>query len=177
MTNAHFQLEYPSLEKSNLAWSTPIWSDEFIIKFDIRIDVELTQTLNILHVCPESKTADDCEWGHGYPSVYAGTDNSLIIFMKVNDIMMPQFSVVYDYILNKSYHIEISQKKNSNGEAVYTIIVDGTTFEEVINTTPHIFQNATLYLSDPWYTSFAPHGNVSNLRIINGGKSLIVTKG
>ena len=71
----------------------------------------------------------------------------------------------YYYELNKQYHIEISQKKNSDGEAVYKIIINGETFHEVINTTPRNFDNAMLYLSDVHYDTFAPYGSLANLTI------------
>ena len=75
------------------------------------------------------------------------------------------YAVQYDYELNKQYQIEISQKKNSDGESVYKIIINGETFHEVINTTPRNFYNATLYLSDVYYDTFAPYGSFANLRI------------
>ena len=71
----------------------------------------------------------------------------------------------YNYELNKQYQIEISQKKNSDGESVYKIIINGETIHEVINTTPRNFYNATLYLSDVYYDTFAPYGSLANLRI------------
>ena len=72
----------------------------------------------------------------------------------------------YIYELNKQYHIEISQEKNSDGEAVYKIIINGETFHEVINTTPSHFDNAMVYLSDEHSSvSFGHYGSLANLRI------------
>ena len=79
----------------------------------------------------------------------------------------------YDYELNKQYQIEISQKKNSDGKAVYKIIINGETFHEVINTTPRNFDNAMLYLSDVHYDTFAPYGSLANLRISSALSKLI----
>ena len=78
------------------------------------------------------------------------------------------YATQYDYEFNKQYQIEISQKKNSDGVAVYKIIINGETFHEVINTTPINFDNARLYLSDTHYDTFAPYGNLANLRISSG---------
>ena len=75
------------------------------------------------------------------------------------------YKVDYDYELNKQYQIEISQNLNSDGEAVYKIIINGETFHEVINTTPRNFDNAMLYLSDVHYDTFAPYGSLANLTI------------
>ena len=72
----------------------------------------------------------------------------------------------YDYELNKDYHFEILQQKNSEGEAVYRIKVNGETFHEIVNTTPLKFKDVKLYLSDPWYETFAPFGKLSNLKVI-----------
>ena len=73
--------------------------------------------------------------------------------------------IKYVYELNKQYHIEISQEKNSDGKAVYKIIINGETFHEVINTTPSHFDNAMVYLSDEHYATFGPYGSLANLRI------------
>ena len=83
------------------------------------------------------------------------------------------YDIQYDYELNKQYQIEISQKKNSDGEAVYKIIINGETFHEVINTAPRNFYNAMLYLSDVYYDTFAPYGSLANLRISSGLSKLI----
>ena len=75
------------------------------------------------------------------------------------------YKIDYDYELNKQYQIEISQNLNSDGEAVYKIIINGETFHEVINTTPRNFYDATLYLSDDHYDTFEPYGSLANLSI------------
>merc|ERR1712021_154097 len=72
----------------------------------------------------------------------------------------------YNYELNKDYHFEISQQRNSKGEAVYSIKVNGETFHEIINTKPVKFKDVKLYLSDPWFETFAPFGKLSNLKVI-----------
>ena len=80
----------------------------------------------------------------------------------------------YDYELNKQYQIEISQEKNSDGEAVYKIIINGETFHEVINTTPSNFDNVLVYLSDVHYDTFGPFGSLANLRISSVLSKLIL---
>ena len=72
----------------------------------------------------------------------------------------------YNYELNKDYHFEISQHKNSIGEAVYSITVNGETVHEIVNKTPLKYKDVKLYLSDPWYETFAPFGKLSNLKVI-----------
>ena len=71
----------------------------------------------------------------------------------------------YDYELNKDYHFEILQQKNSEGEAVYSIKVNGETFSEFVNTNPLKFKDVKLYLSNPWEATFEPFGKLSNLKV------------
>ena len=150
------------MTKGNLAWSG-VWSDEFTIEFDVIVTSELTATYeNIFHV---TIGGENHVLGNRIPAVWANKAKYFHICSGVNG--NANYCRFYPYNLKQSYHFEISQKKNSNGEAVYKISVDGTIFHEVINTTPKNFQNAKLYLSDPWSASFAPHGTLSNLRIIN----------
>ena len=150
------------MTKGNLAWSG-VWSDEFTFEFDVIVTSGLTANYhNIFHV---TTGGDAGALGNRIPAVWANKAKYFHICSGVNG--NANYCRFYPYNLKQSYHFEISQKKNSNGEAVYKISVDGTIFHEVINTTPKNFQNAKLYLSDPWYASFAPHGTLSNLRIIN----------
>ena len=165
MTDAFVQLGDVSLTKDNLAWSTPAWSEEFAIEFDVIVNSELTESwYNIFHMTTGSNYNT---LGARIPAVWANHLKHFHICFDVNGDN--DYCKKYNYNLDKLYHIEISQKKNSNDEALYNIRVDGTTFHEVINTMPQIFQNAKLYLSDPWHPSLAPHGTLSNLSIINGG--------
>ena len=147
------------MTKGNLAWSGT-WSDEFKIKFDVIVTSEPTEDWNnVLHVTTGNNC---CGLGERIPSVsiYRGEYIEICFGVSGNN----NYCKNYNIVLHRLYHLEISQNKTSNGEAVYKISVDGTIFHEVINTTPKNFQNAKLYLSDPWHASFAPHGTLSNLR-------------
>ena len=169
MTDEFVQLGDVSLSKGNLAWSIPVWSDEFTITFDVTVNSELTEYwTNIFHVTTGSTAKPFGTLGARIPAVWATKDKNFFIVSDVNGNNDYFQYVNPKYKLGQLYHIEISQKKNSNNEAVYKISVDGTTFHEVINKKPQTFQNAKLYLSDPWHASLAPHGTLSNLRIING---------
>ena len=49
--NEFVRLGDVSLTRDNLAWSIPVWSDEFTIKFDVIVTSELTDIWhNIFHV-------------------------------------------------------------------------------------------------------------------------------
>ena len=151
------------MAKNNIAWDTPIWSDEFIIKFDIIINTEIPGSkLNILHVAPNG--VDLGYMGNnGYPAVFAGGKRFTICFIFQEESNEP--CQYYDYVLGKLYHIEISQKKNPIEEAVYTISIDGTTLYETINTMPEKFEYTILYLSNPWFESVGNHVTLSNLKV------------
>ena len=166
MTNEFVQIGNVSLSKDNLAWSQPVWSDEFNITFDVTVNSELTEDWhNIFHVTTGSNYGT---LGARIPAVWANKEYEEFFIVSDVNGNNDYYQYLGQHNLGQLYHIEISQKKNSNDEAVYKISVDGTTFHEVINTKPQIFQNANLYLSDPWHASLAPHGTLSNLRIING---------
>ena len=72
-----------------------------------------------------------------------------------------------DYQVNQWIHFEIKQEKNSNGVVIYSIKCDGVTLHEVVNTEPKRFGEVFLYLSDPWYATFASFGELKNLKIVN----------
>ena len=159
------------MTKDNQAWSTPVWNDEFTITFDVIVTSELTDDWhNIFHVT----TGNDIHTsGSRIPGVWVNKGKYFHVCFGVSG--NHNYCKNYNYNLDQLYHIEISQKKQSNEEALYTISVNGTIFHEVINTTPMIFQDAKLYLSDPWYKSFASYGTLSNLRINNKeGKYLLL---
>ena len=73
----------------------------------------------------------------------------------------------YNYNLNQWYHVEIKQEENSNGEIIYSIRIDGTTVNIVVNTLPKRFKEVILYESNPWHESFATFGELKDLTIVN----------
>ena len=101
--------------------------------------------------------------GDRIPALFVKQSKQLCFRFHVNG--NDNYQIDYDYELNKQYQIEISQNLNSDGEAVYKIIINGETFSEVPNTTPRNFYDATLYLSDDHYDTFAPYGSLANLSI------------
>ena len=112
------------------------------------------------------------ELGDRIPAFFVFQNKQFGFFFRVNG--NDNYATKYDYELNKQYHIELSQKKNSDGKAIYKIIINGETIHEVINTTPKIFDNALLYLSDVHYDTFTPYGSLANLRISSALSKLIL---
>ena len=153
-----------ALSKDNFVWSTPEWSDEFRIEFDVVVEKEIeTDWVNIMHMT----TGNDNGLGSRIPGVWAHQNKFFYTCFRVNG--NDDYCKQYDYQLDRLYHFEISQHTTSQyystGEATYSITINGETIHEVINTTPMNFQNVKLYLGNPWYETFAPYGKISNLEI------------
>ena len=150
-----------ALTKGDHVWSTSDWSDEFKVEYDVIVNKELSDTwTSLFHVT----TGQDLGEGGRLPAVFLNWDKYFLIAYHVNG--NADYGQKYFYELNKEYHFEISQLKNSTGEATYSIKVNGETFHEIVNTTPLKFKDVKLYLSDPWYETFAPNGKLSNFKII-----------
>ena len=150
-----------ALTKGDQAWSTSDWCDEFKVGYDVIVDKDLSGAYkSLLHVTTGGNSGE----GSRIPAVFVNPAKSFHITCHVNG--NTNYYQDYYYELNKEYHFEISQLKNTNGEAIYKIMVNGETFHEIVNTTPLKFKDVKLYLSDPWYETFAPFGTLSNLKII-----------
>ena len=149
-----------ALTKGDQVWSTSNWSDEFKVEYDVIVTEDLPETVHSLF---HLTTGEDGGEGGRVPAVFV-SDNDIQIRYNVNG--NTDYAQNYNYELNKEYHFEISQNKNSKGEAIYNIKVNGKTFNEIVNATPLKFKDVKLYLSDPWYETLAPFGKLSNLKII-----------
>ena len=149
-----------TLRKDNHVWSFNDWSNEFKVEYDVIINKELPGSWkSLFHLT----TGEDLGVGGRIPAVFVNLDKYFFCYHVNGD---DNYCQSYNYELNKDYHFEISQHKNSKGEAIYNIKVNGKTFYEIVNTTPLKFKDVKLYLSDPWHETFAPFGKLSNLKII-----------
>ena len=146
------------MTKGDHVWTTSDWSDEFKVEYDVIVNKDLPGTWkSLLHLT----TGDNYP---RLPAIFLNPDKYFHNCYHVNG--NHNYCQNYNYELNKDYHFEISQQRNSKGEAVYSIKVNGETFHEIINTKPVKFKDVKLYLSDPWYETFAPFGKLSNLKVI-----------
>ena len=147
-----------NLTKGNHVWSTPVWSEEFIIEFYI-IDTGLSSDVtNVFRVTTTKGNHGIC--GDRIPTLFVMRQHFGFRFCVNGENNYGIETTNYVYEMNKPYRIEISQKKNSNGDSIYKIIING-----VINTTPTKFMDAMLYLSDHFYDTFAPFGRLANFKI------------
>ena len=144
-----------------MAWTTDVWNDEFKIEFDVVVRTELeAKWSNIFHF---TSSGDEENKGQRVPAVWANSEKKFHICFYVDE--NTYHCITYNYQLHKPYHFVISQLYNSKREANYEINVNGETFHEVINRAPTKFKNVKLFLSDPWYPSFASYGTLSNFKI------------
>ena len=158
-----------TLTKDNHVWSFNDWSNEFKVEYDVIVNKELSVTWTSLFHLTTGKNGGE---GGRLPAVFVNRGKFFLISYHVNG--KTDYWKKYNYEVNKEYHFEISQQTNSKGEAVYSIKVNGETFHEIVNTTPLKFKDVKLYLSDPWHETFAPFGNLSNLKIITESKYIFV---
>ena len=150
-----------ALTKGDHIWSTSDWSDEFKVEYDVIVNKDMPGTWkSLLRVTTGGNSGE----GSRIPAVLVNPSKYFHITCHVNG--NTNYYQNYYYELNKEYHFEISQLENTNGEAIYKIKVNGETFHEVVNTTPLKFKDVKLYLSAPWFETFAPFGKLSNLKII-----------
>ena len=150
-----------ALTKGDHVWSASDWSDEFKVEYDVIVNKDMPGSWkSLFHVT----TGENGGEGGRLPAVFVNRGKYFLISYHVNG--KADYWKKYSYELNKEYHFEISQQTNSEGEAVYSIKVNGETFHEIANTTPLKFKDVKLYLSDPWYETFAPFGKLSNFKII-----------
>ena len=110
---------------------------------------------------------DDKQYGDRIPAVWVNEEKFFHIASAVSGDANNNHN--FDFNLNQWYHFEIIQEENSNGEVIYSILMDGFTVYQVVNTLPQIFEKVILYTSDPFYPSFAPFGELRNLNIVNLG--------
>ena len=158
-----------SIKKGDHVWSFSDWSDEFKVEYDLVVNKEVQggykegpgSWTNLFHLT----TGEDTGVGSRLPAVFVHQDKYFHFCYHVNG--NTNYCQNYNYTLNKDYHIEILQQKNYKGEAVYSIKVNGKTIHEIVNKTPLKFKDVKLYLSDPWFDTFAPFGRLSNLKIIS----------
>ena len=110
---------------------------------------------------------DQKQYGDRIPAVWVNSQKFFHIASAVSG--NPNLNKNFSYALNQWYHFEIIQEENSKGEVIYSILMDGFTVYQVVNTLPQRFEKVILYTSDPFFKSFAPFGELANLNIVNLG--------
>ena len=129
----------------------------------IQVTKELNDTYH--NVFQMTIGEDIAQYGDRIPGVWVNKGKYFLIDSAVSGKF--NHGKFIDYQLNQTYHIEIKQEENSNREIIYTIVVDGFTVDQVVNTRPQRFEKVILYTSNPWSQSFASYGELRNLNIVN----------
>ena len=112
---------------------------------------------------------NDKQYGDRIPAFWVHSAKFFQISSAVSGNPSDNQVITPDYNLNQWYHFEIIQEENSKGEVIYSILMDGFTVYQVVNTLPQRFEKVILYTSDPFFQSFAPFGELANLNIVNLG--------
>ena len=124
---------------------------------------ELTDTYhNVFHMTIGGNNA---QYGDRIPAVFVDKAQYFHITSAVSGNL--NYYQNYKYTLKQWYHFEIIQEENCKGEVIYSILMDGFTVHQVVNTLPQRFEKVILYTSDPFYPSFASFGELKNLNIVN----------
>ena len=111
-----------TLTKDNHVWSFNDWSNEFKVEYDVIVNKELPGSWkSLFHLT----TGEDLGVGGRIPAAFVNPDKYFFCYHVNGD---DDYCQSYNYELNKDYHFEICQYKNSKGEAIYNIKVNGKTF-------------------------------------------------
>ena len=70
--------------------------------------------------------------------------------------------------MNKPYTIRMNQVKETNGQYLYTIEVDGETIFEGVNLKPYFSSSTSVYFSNDTNTSLGNDAIVTDVKIFNG---------
>ena len=73
-----------------------------------------------------------------------------------------------DLEMNKPYPIRMKQFKETNGQYLYTIEVDGEIIFEGVNLKPYFSSSASVYFSNDLDTSLGNDAVVTDVEIFNG---------
>ena len=123
-----------------------------------------------LEFCYYSKTVqlNEIFWNHSLdgPNVSYQNTNHELSFGNENfgdDVVTHQALE-----MNKPYTIRMNQVKETNGQYLYTIEVDGETIFEVVNLKPYFSSSTSVYFSNDSNTSLGNDAIVTDLEIFNG---------
>ena len=92
---------------------------------------------------------DAAEYGKRIPALFISKSGFLHLSSSVSGNWNYAFD--FSYVVNKKYKYEIIQIADSSNVITYTVKVDGVVrFGPVVNTQPTLFEEAYLYVSEPY---------------------------
>ena len=159
-----------SVSKDNPVKTFENYGPEFYVEFKIKFegfDLGSQVWVNILRVTNGQNMGAH---GNRFPAIFVKKGLSLFHFTTtVNEDDNYSFETEA-VILHHDYHIVVSQQYNDQSQLIYKVVIDGKQIHSVVNTDGKHLDEATLYLSDPWFESIDDIGEMSDLIVSSGGE-------
>ena len=108
------------------------------------------------------------EYGKRIPALFIHKSGFLHLSSSISGNWNYYFN--FNYVINKKYKYEIIQVADSSNVITFTVKVDGVVrFGPVVNTQPTLFEEAYLYVSEPYEPSHSAFGYaaLTNLCVTN----------
>ena len=151
-----------NLERSAEVKTFKNWGRAYSIQFDLIVfNVDPSEEwVNVIHI---TKGGDMGGVGDRLPALWLNKNK----FFHITTDLKSSRNVVKDYYFSfdKLYHFEMSQSINDNGQEVYKVSINNEVVFTDSRGSAGVFDQVTLYLSDPWYPSFKDFGAISNLTV------------
>ena len=142
----------------------PILGREWKLSFDLILYGKRNSHGSIVHLTIGNNYK---KYGDRTPAIWTREKSTQLFFRSaVNGEKDHGFTTKNDIPLNKITHIEVGQKKMTNGKYQYTIYIDKSQVYTIENTKAESFNNVKVYAADPWHEP--ADGDVKNLTILNG---------
>ena len=141
-------------------------SKEFEVVFEFYVNRLLSNWTSLLHM---TIGGNRFEIGNRIPAIFM-LDSQLYVAMALNGSGDTGY-FGNNISTNQWYGLSISQRKNSEGDYMFEVMLDGSIVYSVVNQATQEFENVKIYVSDPWYTAF--EGRLKNIRVCSAGKNII----
>jgi len=143
---------YLTVRKSNQIAVIPKWHKNWRVSFQVKPSNGIFyQYTNIIHF---SVGGDYSVYGDRVPSVFfIGGTHRLHISSAINGRSNYYWRTSQSIQKGVFTHVLIRQRKNKQGQYVYSISLNGKQVFSIINTDPREFTNVKVWASNPWYAS------------------------
>ena len=151
------------LEKGNLVKTFRNWGGAYTIDFDISVFNTDLSFANVFHLTK----GDNLEsLGDRLPAIWVNRGNfSIVSDLNGTENIVKEFNIN----ANQNYHVRISQLRNTDGDEVYQVAIDGTAIfsdDRGSAGSAGTFEQVKLYLSGPHHESAKDHVALANLQVV-----------
>ena len=145
---SEIKLENPVLKQDQVVGTLPVIGPTFVVKLKLTVNsLPLAPLANIFHVTKGTNS----DSGSRYPALWLTNEGALHFESERNG----KFNASNDFLdleLKKLHEIQMTQSPK-DGKMVFEIVIDGKIIVSEENADPITFEEAKIYLSDPWYPS------------------------